>query len=349
MTEEISHKISNKLRLWYSEVKRDLPWRRTKNPYKIWLSEIILQQTRVDQGLSYYERFVKYYPNVCDLAKANENQVLRLWQGLGYYSRAINLHKTAKIICEGNGYFPVNYIDLIKLPGIGPYTAAAIASIAFEKQVPVLDGNVYRVISRIYELGYDISNTSNRKYFIEILNLLLASQIPSVFNQSLMELGALVCTPKLPKCPECPVRDHCSAKKNKSQFKYPRKNKVIKRKKRYFQYIIFIHKNKIGFQKRKDNDIWSGLFEFFLIEGEDVETPIPSTYTSKIYKTILTHQEIFTRFHHVNLFNNKVFEDLLKSYKLQPFTDEQILDLPKPQLIVNYLKKEKKYFEIWQE
>ena len=255
---------------WYSENKRELPWRNTKNPYYIWLSEIILQQTQVNQGLPYYYKFVNQYPTVFDLANADENDVLKLWQGLGYYSRARNLHYTAKyIVDELDGKFPDNYKELIKLRGIGDYTASAIASICFNEAAPVLDGNVYRVIARYYGIETPINTGKAQKEFKEVLYEIIDKKDPAEFNQAIMEFGSKQCKPQSPDCSICPFNKGCYAlSKNKIQD-LPIKQKPLKVRKRYFNYLVYISENeKTIIEKRDKNDIWRNLYQFPLIETE---------------------------------------------------------------------------------
>nr|WP_321539525.1 A/G-specific adenine glycosylase [Flavobacterium piscinae] len=221
--------FSNRLIQWYLENKRDLPWRNTTNPYPIWLSEIILQQTRVAQGLPYYERFIETFPTVFDLANASEEQVLKLWQGLGYYSRGRNLHKTAQIIAfELNGTFPTTYTELLKLKGIGSYTAATIASFSQKEVVPVVDGNVFRILARYFDVETDISSATAKKEFTALANELIDSKQPDVFNQALMEFGALQCVPKNPNCSICVFKDSCAALQKKKVDLLPIKLKKRK-------------------------------------------------------------------------------------------------------------------------
>lgn len=197
---------------WYKHHKRPLPWRIEKNVYRVWLSEIIMQQTRVNQGMAYYQKFTRLFPNIDSLAKAEEQQVLKLWQGLGYYSRARNLHKTAKIIStQFNNEFPTQFIELKKLPGIGAYTAAAIASICFDEKVPAIDGNAYRVYSRIFGLEKDISDSNALKFYFEFAQKIMPEKNPGDYNEAIMELGATVCLPQNPLCHQCPVNQHCVA------------------------------------------------------------------------------------------------------------------------------------------
>lgn len=262
--------FSNRLIQWYLENKRDLPWRNTTNPYKIWLSEIILQQTRVAQGLPYYERFVETFPTVFDLANASEEQVLKLWQGLGYYSRGRNLHKTAQIIAfELNGTFPKTYNDLLKLKGIGTYTAAAIASFSQKEVVPVVDGNVFRVLARYFDVETDISSATAKKEFSALANEIIDKKRPDLFNQALMEFGALQCVPKNPNCLQCIFNESCAALQKKKVDLLPIKLKKTKVTERFFNYLVFEDESSNSLiQQRTSKGIWHNLYEFPLIESE---------------------------------------------------------------------------------
>ena len=263
----------NTLITWYLQNKRDLPWRKTTNPYPIWLSEIMLQQTRVAQGTPYFLSFTSAFPTVFDLAKANEEQVLKLWQGLGYYSRARNLHKTAQTVAlEMNGVFPDNYADLLKLKGIGEYTAAAIASFSYNECVPVVDGNVFRVLSRYFDLETDIAQTSAKKEFAALAFELMPKDNPALFNQAIMEFGALQCVPKNPNCNECVFNTSCAALQKKKVDQLPVKLKKTKVRNRYFNYIVAVDdlENTI-IQKRTSKGIWHNLYEFPLLETDKVE------------------------------------------------------------------------------
>ncbi len=339
------HNFSEVLIDWYSKEKRDLPWRRSNDPYRIWLSEIILQQTRVNQGLPYYEAFTEHFPTVQELARASEELVLRTWQGLGYYSRARNLHKTAKIVAEElGGQFPKTYRQLLDLPGVGPYTAAAIASIAFAEPVPAIDGNVYRVISRVYEAKSDIAANNSRKIFAAILDPLIDRQRPGDFNQALMELGARICSPLKPNCPLCPISSHCAALSNGSQAHFPVKTKQVKVRTRHFHYVVFEYDGFLAMKRRSGKDIWEGLFEFHLIEQEQPDVTatfegfsVKQESTSEVFKHILTHQRIMATFHRVSFNTKKDFERAIIKHGLEPFTEQQIVNLPKPKLVVNYL------------
>lgn len=255
---------------WYSINKRDLPWRNTKNPYFIWLSEIILQQTQVKQGLPYYEAFIKQYPTIAMLANAPEDEVLKLWQGLGYYSRARNLHYTAKYITEElKGHFPDNYNTLITLKGVGDYTASAIASICFNEPTAVVDGNVYRFLSRLYGIDTPINSTKGQKEFKALASSLIDKQRPAVFNQAIMEFGARQCKPKSPDCTACPFIDSCIAYNERRIDQLPIKLKKTKVTKKHFNFIVCIDPEKnILFEQRTSKGIWQNLYQFPLIESE---------------------------------------------------------------------------------
>lgn len=273
---------------WYLQHKRDLPWRETTNPYHVWLSEIILQQTRVAQGLSYYNKFVSSFKTINDFAAATEQDILKLWQGLGYYSRARNMHKTAQVIVRDfNGVFPNNYQDLLKLKGVGTYTAAAIASFSYREPVAVVDGNVYRVLSRYFGLYTDILSTKAKKEFTALAQELLDKASPDVFNQAIMEFGALQCVPKNPDCAVCALNDSCYALQKKAVQDLPVKLKKTKIKQRYLNYVIFIdaHKNTL-LNKRTQKDIWHNLYEFTCLEYHKNEN------SAKIIKDI--QQQFFS-------------------------------------------------------
>ncbi|MFS4482528.1 A/G-specific adenine glycosylase [Hyunsoonleella sp. 2307UL5-6] len=263
--------FSKILTSWYSANKRSLPWRETKNPYFIWLSEIILQQTQVKQGLPYYETFVKHFPTVFDLAKADESKVLKLWQGLGYYSRARNLHFTSKyIVNECEGIFPDTYKGLLKLKGVGDYTASAIASICFNEVAAVVDGNVYRVLSRYYGINTPINITEGIKTFKALAQELIDTKDPATFNQAIMEFGAIQCRPKNPDCMFCPFNDSCVAYNKGIVAQLPVKLKKLKVKQRYFNFLVFLSQNKqTVLEQREGKGIWQNLYQFPLIETDN--------------------------------------------------------------------------------
>ena len=259
---------------WYLQNKRDLPWRNTTNPYLIWLSEIMLQQTRVAQGMPYFFAFTKEFPTVFDLANAEEEKVLKLWQGLGYYSRARNLHKTAQYVAnELNGVFPPVYKELLKLKGVGEYTAAAIASFSYNETVPVVDGNVFRVLSRYFDIESDIALPATKKEFTELAYELMPKDNPAIFNQAIMEFGALQCVPKNPDCSVCVFNESCMALQKKKVTVLPVKSKKLKVTNRFFNYLIL--EDVLGntlIQKRTLKGIWHNLYEFPLLEtGEIVD------------------------------------------------------------------------------
>lgn len=285
---------------WYSNNKRDLPWRKTKNPYNIWLSEIILQQTQVAQGLPYYESFLKAFPTIFELAKADESKVLKFWQGLGYYSRARNLHAAAKyVVDELNGEFPNNYKALLKLKGVGDYTASAIASICFNEATAVVDGNVYRVLSRYFGIDIPINSTKGVKEFKALAQELIDKENPATFNQAIMEFGATQCKPKSPNCFECPFKDNCIAFQKNTVNNLPVKIKSAKVKKRYFNFLVFLGaENKTILEKRKGKGIWQNLYQFPLIETSK-ETDF-DTFNSLAKEHLLLRESDFELY----LYNN---------------------------------------------
>lgn len=271
---------------WYSINKREMPWRNTKNPYFIWLSEIILQQTQIKQGLPYYEAFVKQFPTVFDLANADESAVLKLWQGLGYYSRARNLHTTAKHIAfELNGNFPDNYKDLLKLKGVGDYTASAIASICYNEPTAVVDGNVYRVLSRYFGIDTPINSTQGIKEFKTLAMSVMDTQNPADYNQAIMEFGAIQCKPSNPDCETCPLNFSCVALQKKLVNQLPVKLKKTKVSTKYFNFLVFVSSDKKTlFQQRNEKGIWRNLYQFPLIETDE---PIN-------YKSLKSHPELLS-------------------------------------------------------
>lgn len=306
--------ISEALQNWYFHSKRNLPWRKTQNPYHILVSEIILQQTKVEQGLNYYKRFIEKFPDLHCLATAPQDEVYKIWQGLGYYTRAKNLHHTAIFINKDlNGIIPDNFDQLIKLKGIGPYTAAAVASIAFKEAKPTIDGNVTRVLSRIFGIAEAKGSNSLIKKIEEKANYILDKENPGTHNQALMELGALVCIPNKPNCSDCPVAIFCHAYNYSNPLLYPVKIQTKQKKKRYFNYFFIIHNNKTFLQKRQDKDIWQGLYEPILIETENKtnwKSIIKQSIWAKLFpfsnfkpiqmyeeKHILSHQEINLTFY----------------------------------------------------
>jgi len=287
--------------IWFDKNKRNLPWRNQRDPYRIWLSEIILQQTRVAQGTAYYLNFIEKFPTVSDLANASEQEVLKLWQGLGYYSRARNLHFTAKyIVNELNGKFPDHFKDLLKLKGVGEYTAAAIASMAFGEAVPAIDGNVFRVFSRYFNIHQDISLPATKKYFSELGKEIIDRNRPGDFNQAVMELGATVCTPVNPKCEICAVNESCEALAQKTVQLLPIKSKKVKIRERNLHFLEITDNENYLIKKRTGNDVWKNLYNFPILElneNEKIEDEFNRLQLENVQRTfqeihILTHQRL---------------------------------------------------------
>lgn len=339
---------------WYTKNSRDLPWRNTQNPYFIWLSEIILQQTRVNQGLPYYNKFIETYPTVEMLATAEEREVLKLWEGLGYYSRARNLHASAKSIANSlQGKFPTCFKSLLELKGVGQYTAAAIASFSYDERVAVVDGNVMRVLSRVFGIKEDISSGEGVKAFRELANSLLPESNSSTYNQGIMEFGAIHCTPHNPNCQNCPVQFLCYAFEKKVQNALPVKLKKITKKERFFNYYIFRYQDSILMKERQEKDIWKGLFEFYLFENKTIvkdgffettgknlscKSRLTLKPPSLVFKHILTHQTLFAQFQEVLVQKEKDFKDIARTFNLEVFNLQEVRTLPKPVLINNFLK-----------
>ena len=311
--------FANELIYWYLENKRNLPWRATKDPYEIWLSEIILQQTRVEQGKPYYFKFLDAYPNVFSLAAASEEEVLKLWQGLGYYSRARNLHFTAKyIVNKLDGKFPDSYRDLLKLKGVGDYTASAIASICYDEPQAAVDGNVFRVLSRIFGISTPTNTGAGVKEFKELGQQLIDKDDPGTFNQGLIEFGSEQCKPRQPLCGSCIFSHKCIAHNEQRIEELPVKLKNLKIKERHFNYLVFLSpEKKTILQQRRGKGIWQGLYEFPLIETPseataeqivqetaydeyEIEHENLTLYNEKPILHKLTHQHINTRFWIVN-------------------------------------------------
>jgi len=311
--------FSDKILGWYQKNKRDLPWRGSTDPYKIWLSEIILQQTRVAQGTPYYLRFIETFPKVTDLAKAKEETVLKLWQGLGYYSRARNLHTAAKMVVDDHdGRFPDTYRELLKLKGVGDYTASAISSICFNERQAVVDGNVYRVLARYFGVATPINSTAGIKYFKELAQEVLHERNVSDYNQGIMEFGALQCIPKNPVCSECPLKESCIALKEKKTDFLPVKLKKTKVKNRFFNYLVPIciagnGKKYTLLRQRTGKGIWQNLWEFPLLEsGNEMDlnaieqgcrkvlelksAPNISLFNTDVVVHKLSHQHLHTKF-----------------------------------------------------
>lgn len=348
------------LEAWYERHKRNLPWRHTRDPYAIWLSEVILQQTRVAQGLPYYERFLNAYPHVQAMADADERDILRLWQGLGYYSRARNMHRTARqITSERAGKFPETYHELLQLKGIGTYTAAAIASFAFGERVAVVDGNVYRVLARVFGLEDDITTTTAKKTFAGLAQQLIRTATdPATYNQAIMEFGAIQCTPVAPDCLLCPVHAHCVAFQTGRQHLLPVKSKKAPVRERYFNYIVLTrqhpdHGLQLAMRERTGRDVWQNLYDFYLIETDEPKEswqalslpenlslmlPIsaPKAGPVKLVQ-LLSHQRIKGTFYQVMV--PYAGSDTLPD-GFSWLTAAGAEQVPKPVLITNYLQNQ---------
>ena len=325
----MSASFSNKLIDWYNQNKRDLPWRKTKNPYKIWVSEIILQQTRIEFGTKYYNRFLKKYPNVRKLANSSDRDLMKIWEGLGYYSRAINMLKTAKIILNTyNGVFPSKYDQLIQLPGIGDYTASAISSICDNELQPVVDGNVLRFLSRMHKIDLPIESIKTKRYFKKLGLRLIQDVNPGDFNQALMDYGSIICKPKKVDCKSCLFSIDCKAYNSNSVEKYPIKKKKIKVKERYLNYVVVVtDDNKTQIKKRDGSGIWKNLYEFPLIETET------ETSAKHISKELDLN---FTNLLSVKRINHKLSHQLLHITFFVFKADNKIDDLVDINSLINY-------------
>lgn len=339
---------------WYRVNKRDLPWRETTNPYFIWVSEVILQQTRVAQGIGYYNSFTEAFPTVFDLAKADIDEVLKVWQGLGYYSRARNMHTTAKeLVANHGGRFPSTYSELIKLKGVGDYTASAIAAFAFKEPVAAIDGNVYRIFARLFDVATPIDTAQGKKELRAIAYAMLDTHAPDVYNQAIMDFGGTVCMPKKPHCLCCPAMELCAAFRNRRVDLLPVKAKKVKQRNRYFTYVVPFSKGVTFISKRSKNDIWQSLYEFPLIETDSqlsVEQ-ITSTnewqglfgsqqveivFFSEPQKYVLSHQHLYTRFIIVRMND----DDFYGSSEYQKVSVDEVGRYSTSRLIENFLAAE---------
>jgi A/G-specific adenine glycosylase len=350
--------LATALLAWYPRHRRDLPWRHTRDPYAIWLSEVILQQTRVAQGLPYYLDFLTSYPTVHELAAAPEQEVLRHWQGLGYYSRARNMHHTAQqVVNEFAGQFPTTFAGLRQLKGVGPYTAAAIASFAFDEAVAVLDGNVFRVLARVFGLHSDIAAPSSRKEFQALADQHLPPAHAAEFNQAIMEFGALQCTLAKPDCLFCPLQSQCWAFQHGEVALLPVKSKAKAARTRYFHYLVLRHGEQLYLKERLAGDIWQGLYDFALAETDSADLPaaevlrhvealggrydtrrVAEDHPAPMLRHVLSHQKLEARFHAV-LLAAPLPETALRDTGLRAYSAAEIEELPKPVLISNYLAK----------
>ena len=336
---------------WYELNKRDLPWRKTTDPYKIWISEIMLQQTQVVTVVDYYYRFINRFPTIKDLAFADENEVLNLWQGLGYYSRARNLRQAAKsVVADFNGVFPDSFEEILKLKGIGVYTASAIAAFAFHLPHAAVDGNVNRVLSRIYGVSESTNSPNGKRVFQSLAEELMSDAPPHIYNQAIIEFGALQCTPKNPSCDSCPLQVQCFAYINKQQDAFPVKKKKVKITDRYFYYLFIYSDDQFLLQQRGDRDIWRKLFEFPLIEAnnklelvdliktkewlsvfKDSKLEITNHISRKVHK--LSHQNLHIEFVHIKVETS----DLNKFESILLVDKESVAGYPMPRPIEMHL------------
>lgn len=345
--------LTMRLERWFAGNARDLPWRHTKDAYKIWVSEIILQQTRVNQGYDYYLRFVERFPDITSLAEAEEDEVMKYWQGLGYYSRARNMHAAARdMLVRFNGKFPEKYEDIRSLKGVGDYTAAAIASIAYNQPYAVVDGNVFRVLSRLYDVDIPIDTPAGKRYFSELADTLLHREKAGLYNQALMELGALQCLPVGSDCLQCPVMDFCAAYASGKVGSLPVKQGKVAVKPRYFHYFVISCQGKYWLHKRDARDIWRNLYEFPLIETPEAMT-LNELQQTEAYsmlfenagkvshlaapchcKHILTHRIIYAIFYTVEV--DRASRPLAK---MQCVQETELDNYPVSRLTESYLQK----------
>ena len=344
--------FSQEIIAWYLINKRDLPWRETNDPYIIWLSEIIMQQTRVEQGIPYFQRFAEKYPNVSDFAQASEDEILKDWQGLGYYSRGRNMHHTAQMVMEEHaGYFPKDYDQLLKLKGIGEYTAAAISSFSANEAKAVVDGNVFRLLSRFFGIDTPINSTGAKKSFTKLANQIMDIKNAGLYNQAAMEFGSLQCRPIKPDCSVCPLQAGCDAYKSDRVHSLPAKLKAAKLRNRYFNFIVAVKGDKILMQKRGLKDIWQNLYQLPLFEtptavnaNEIVSEPrFKAAFGNRVsiksisapVKQVLSHQRLHTQFIEIERFSNS--ENRNDDYFFANSTDLQ--SLAQPKLIFEFLEK----------
>ena len=354
----VQYPFTEKLMMWFEAHQRDLPWKTNRNPYHIWLSEIILQQTTVQQGTPYFQKFVAAYPSVSDLAAAPDDEVMKHWEGLGYYARCRNLLATARFVATDlGGIFPNTYEGLLALKGVGAYTAAAIASFAYDLPYPVVDGNVFRVLSRVFGIETAIDAADARRIFTDLANTQLPTDRAADFNQAIMDFGATWCTPAKPRCTDCPMRDICVALKTDKVGLLPIKNKKLVKKTRYFNYFLFNFGDEIAVRKRAEKDIWQDLFEFPLLETEKLADTeggdikifltenLGENFTIKqkspVFKQQLTHQTIFATFWEIDIFNissKKMFLDQEKKSNFLLVHKKEISKFAFPKVIDAYLK-----------
>ena len=329
--------IGEKLLTWYKINGRNLPWRNTKQPYNIWICEIILQQTQVRQGLNHYLNFVNRFPNVKTLAEANTDEVLLYWKGLGYYSRALNLHEAARqIIDDFNGKFPSEYHEILKLKGVGKYTAAAISSICFEERVAAVDGNFYRVLSRLFADGFNVSQSSAFQYFTELALQMMPRHSAGDFNQAMMDLGSEICKPKNPNCDICPLKNDCLAFSVGNVQNFPVKLKKVKTTDLFLHYFFVEFEDKFLIKQRSDRFIWKKLYEF--------PTELPKKFQNYIIKSTtlqhkLTHKNLTIQIDNVKLDSDKEFESFAEEHQFKTVTFSESNNKSFPRPLESFLEK----------
>lgn len=341
-TTEFLH-IGTKLLKWYDRNARDLPFRNTKDPYKIWICEIVFQQTRIAQGLNHYNNFIERFPDVKTLAEAPEDEVLLYWKGLGYYSRAINIHKAAKqIINEHNGVFPTDYDEILKLKGVGKYTAAAVSSICFNGKMPAVDGNFYRVLSRVFADDFDISNSRAFNYFSELSHLVMSENVGD-FNQAMMDLGSEICKPRNPLCGVCPIHNDCLAFSLNKVSEFPVKTKKVKTQDLGLKYY-FVHRNgEFLIQQRKDDFIWKKLFEFPLEISDDL---IPFIKSTKTVNHKLTHKNLSIEIFNVEVDSEEAWGNFIIENEFIITDVENSHDRSFPKPLENYIQNYQSAYSI---
>ena len=333
--------FQNQLTDWYDPFTRPMPWKEERNPYKIWISEIILQQTRVSQGWKYYQNFIKKFPDVKTLAEASEDEVMKAWEGLGYYSRARNLHFSAKeILHSKNGEIPQKFESLISLKGIGPYTAAAILSFGFKKPYAIVDGNIQRLYCRIFGLALELNSTKSKKHIQEIADKFLDKRDPSKYNQAILDLSASICKPKNPNCEICPMKTWCIAFFSGDPTQFPIKKPRKQKQKRTLTYFLFEDPERVLIRKRNRNDIWQGLYEFIL--DEDKLKPIVlknKVLESKSYWHQLTHQSLKIEINRIKLNNVDTVISEFGDKEIEAISKKRIPYLAFPKILSRYISE----------
>lgn len=348
---------------WATEEHRPLPWKGIKDPYKIWLSEIMLQQTRVEQGMPYYQKFIQRWPEVADLAGAEDDEVMKMWEGLGYYSRARNMLKAARMVVQDyGGKFPDTRDGLQRLPGVGMYTSAAIASFAYGEPVAVVDGNVYRVLSRYMGITEPIDGEAGKKIIDTLAQAALDGKQSAAYNQAIMDFGALVCKPRQPMCEACPVNQRCQAWQHGQVSLFPVRGKKPARRRRYFEYLVLGDEQRVCIRKRSGKDVWDGLYEFLLIEREDLSSTVATLResvewrqalagleiavagVSEPYRQVLTHQDIVARFWDIRVISGEICPEQSENMVIER---QSLHKFAFPKIITQYLSSNQLYLNLF--